>query len=56
MLAKLSDQRKLVKKERKRRNIPTIAVVGYTNSGGLIALRVMFIHEEGNTHTHPISN
>ena len=33
MLQKISDQRKLVKKERVKRNIPTIAVVGYTNSG-----------------------
>ena len=32
-LDKLKDQREIVKKERRRREIPTVAVVGYTNSG-----------------------
>ena len=32
-LDKLKDQREILKKERRRREIPTVAVVGYTNSG-----------------------
>ena len=32
-LESLRDKRELLKRERKRQQIPTIAVVGYTNSG-----------------------
>jgi 50S ribosomal subunit-associated GTPase HflX len=43
-IAKLRSQRKHLRDERKKKEFPIVAVVGYTNAGALHVLNLLFIN------------